>query len=226
MKNLKRNVALLLVAASILAPCALAQGGGGGGSGGLMNYLESLPITSLTLEEEEYVLFMREEEKLARDVYLTLNQIWGMPIFANIAASEQEHMDAVRFLIRRYDMVDPVADDEPVGEFQAEEFIHLYEMLVLLGSTSIEHALFVGNYIEDLDIVDLDHALDISMAPDARAVFQNLQKGSRNHLRNFFWNLHARGVSYYPYFLEFQVFSLIVKTPMEFGVLDPDGVRI
>ena len=42
---------------------------------------------------------MREEEKLARDVYLTLYDIWGTPAFNNIASSEQTHMDAVLMLI-------------------------------------------------------------------------------------------------------------------------------
>ncbi len=169
---------------------------------------------------------MREEEKLARDVYITLNQIWGIPIFANIVATEQQHMDAVRFLIWRYDLVDPVLDDEPIGEFQNEEFEFLYGMFVMLGATSREHALFVGSFIEDLDIVDLREALGESSAPDVKAVFHNLQKGSRNHLRGFFWNLQDRGVLYYPYFLDYPSFMEIVKTPWEFGVLDEEGNRL
>jgi hypothetical protein len=56
---------------------------------------EQTASTSLTPEEINNILFMREEEKLAKDVYLTLYEIWGLQIFQNIAESEQRHMDAV-----------------------------------------------------------------------------------------------------------------------------------
>ena len=57
----------------------------------------SRPLPSavqLTEAEENHILYMREEEKLARDVYLTLYELWGAEIFANISESEQQHMDA------------------------------------------------------------------------------------------------------------------------------------
>jgi hypothetical protein len=63
--------------------------------------------TSLTTEEKNDLLFMREEEKLARDVYLTLHDIWGTPVFANIATSEQQHMDAILKLLNTYKLPDP-----------------------------------------------------------------------------------------------------------------------
>ncbi|MDP2030099.1 MAG: DUF2202 domain-containing protein [Thiobacillus sp.] len=58
--------------------------------------IESLPGGKTDL------LFMREEEKLARDVYLTLYETWGLAVFSNIASSEQSHMDALLKLLRTY----------------------------------------------------------------------------------------------------------------------------
>ena len=55
---------------------------------------------SLSDEEVYWLMYMREEEKLARDVYATLYEKWGTRIFNNIRVSEQRHMDAVKALSR------------------------------------------------------------------------------------------------------------------------------
>ncbi len=62
----------------------------------------------LSQEEIDDLVYLREEEKLARDVYLHLYNTWGQWIFENIAASEQQHMDAVKTLLDRYGIHDPV----------------------------------------------------------------------------------------------------------------------
>jgi hypothetical protein len=56
---------------------------------------------ALTSAESSSILFMKQEEKLARDVYQVLHAKWGHVTFANIAVSEQRHMDAVDGLITR-----------------------------------------------------------------------------------------------------------------------------
>ena len=78
--------------------------------------------TQLTEAEIADVVFMREEEKLARDVYLTLAESWDCPIFTNIAAAEQRHMDAVGLLIVKHDLDDPIVDDTP-GVFATPEIL-------------------------------------------------------------------------------------------------------
>ena len=50
----------------------------------------------LTDQEKEDLLFIREDEKLARDIYNIMFAKWGTPIFDRIAISEQRHMDAVK----------------------------------------------------------------------------------------------------------------------------------
>jgi hypothetical protein len=93
--------------------------------------------------EELGLIKMREEEKLARDVYATLYDVWEMPIFSNISQSEQRHMNAVKVLIDKYDLVDPVTDST-VGVFTDPEFTWLYVLLVEQGSASLVDALIVG----------------------------------------------------------------------------------
>jgi len=146
----------------------------------------------LTEAEEQHILYMREEEKLARDVYLTLYELWGAEIFANISESEQRHMDAIKNLITRYGLVDPVVDGT-VGIFTNQDFEILYDELVADGSVSLEEALKVGVRIEELDIADLELALQEASMRTVKRIFQNLLNGSYNHLSAFQRNIEAGG---------------------------------
>jgi len=146
----------------------------------------------LTEAEEQHILYMREEEKLARDVYLTLYELWGAEIFANISESEQRHMDAIKSLITRYGLVDPVVDDT-LGTFTNPDFELLYDQFVIDGSKSLEQALSRGVYIEELDIADLELALQDTSMRAVQRVFQNLLNGSYNHLDAFQGSIEADG---------------------------------
>ena len=146
----------------------------------------------LTEAEEHHILYMREEEKLARDVYLTLYELWDAEIFANISESEQRHMDAIKRLITRYDLVDPVVNDG-IGEFANQDFADLYDELVATGKNSLEDALKVGVSIEELDIADLDLALQETSMRAVRRVFQNLLNGSYKHLDAFQRTIESGG---------------------------------
>ena len=145
--------------------------------------------------EAEGILYMREEEKLARDVYLALYEKWGIRTFANIARAEQKHMDAVGLLIEKQGLVDPAADTK-MGEFKNPDLASLYASLVQLGSKSPQDALTVGAIIEDLDISDLDAYLIRTEDPYARIVYTNLLKGSENHMRSFARQLSRYGIVY------------------------------
>ena len=143
-----------------------------------------LAAFELTEAEELNILHMREEEKLARDVYLVMYELWGAEIFANISESEQRHMDAVKNLITRYALTDPVSDDT-VGVFTNPGFKELYDTLIESGSASLEEALKVGVSIEELDIADLELALEEPTKRNIQRVFENLLEGSTNHLEAF-----------------------------------------
>jgi hypothetical protein len=139
---------------------------------------------TLTAEEKSDLVFMREEEKLARDVYLTLYGVWGTSVFANIATSEQQHMDAILALLNTYKLPDPTVG-KLVGEFVNEELQHLYDDLVNLGKKSALDALKVGGIIEETDIEDLVAAMDTSRIAKIDNTYNNLLNGSYNHLRAF-----------------------------------------
>lgn len=139
---------------------------------------------SLTTDEVDDLVFMREEEKLAHDVYATLYEKWGLPIFQNIADSEATHTAAVKVLLDRYGIADPAAG-KGVGEFTNPDLQKLYNQLVAQGSKSLADALKVGIAIEELDIRDLQTRLARTSSADIKLVYNNLLRGSENHLRAF-----------------------------------------
>lgn len=171
---MKTLITVLLVI-SLLGSSAFAGKGNVGGS--------TAPI--LTEIEVQNLTFLREEEKLARDVYLAMFDLYTAQIFANISVSEQRHMDAVKNLIDKYKLQDPVVDDT-AGVFTNPTLASLYESLIEKGSTSFIDALEVGVIIEEMDI----HDIEIEMLPfmtktDIKQVMTNLLAGSYNHLDAF-----------------------------------------
>jgi hypothetical protein len=152
----------------------------GGGESCLIN---ALPSEELSPDEIDALVWMREEEKLARDVYLALHALHGLPVFWRIASSEQRHMDSVGILLDKYGLDDPVLNDQ--GEFTNPDLGQLYLDLVAAGQASVEDALYVGATIEDLDIFDLKRMLELADNQDITIVFNNLLSGSMNHLKAF-----------------------------------------
>jgi len=142
--------------------------------------LDSIEPAPLSAAEEAGILFLREEEKLARDVYLALNDIWQYRVFENIARSEQQHMDSMLSLIDRYNLEDPALTP---GKFTDPELQALYDTLVEHGAESLEEALRVGALIEEVDIEDLVVDMAAADNEDIDAIYDSLLRASYNHLR-------------------------------------------
>jgi hypothetical protein len=183
----------------------------------LEEVLASSPSNELSQEEIDGLLFMREEEKLAHDVYLKLHEIWGLPIFENIAQSEQTHTEAVLAIIIRYGLDDPAANSD-IGEFNNTTLQNLYNQLVEQGSQSLVDALKVGGAIEEIDILDLEEHLAETSNQAIVSVYENLLKGSRNHLRAFVSTLENQTQEeYFPQHLSLDVFEEIIGSGIESG---------
>jgi len=138
----------------------------------------------LTTEEEAGLLQMREEEKLAHDIYYFMYGMYQKPIFSNIMASEQRHMDAVKGLLDRYLLPDP-ADGNGPGVFTDPDIQALYNDLFNRGSISLVEALKVGVDIENMDISDLETLISQTTKRDIIRVYENLLAGSESHLAAF-----------------------------------------
>ncbi len=227
--NRKLNIVLgviLFLAMSVQGALAFrGHGGFGAGSqagGGLATIVSQLPVEDLSQVETDAVLKMVEEEKLARDVYTYLYQVWNTSVFDRISNSEQRHMDAVTALLNKYNLANPV-EGLDYGQFATPEMQELYDTLIAKGQQSIEDALQVGATIEDLDIKDLEELMPQYDNQDVLTVFQNLTKGSRNHLRAFTGYLKAMGITYTAQYLSQDEIDEIISSPWERGAVDKDG---
>ena len=170
--------------------------------------LAGQPSGVLTSPEEEGLLFMAEEEKLAGDVYSSLNEIWSLRVFDNIGRAERTHQAAVETLLIRYSLAVPA---NPPGEFSNETLQSLYNDLVSRGGLSAEEALRVGASIEELDILDLEERIAQTDKEGIQLVYSNLKRGSENHLRAFVNNLERRGIEYRPEYLSLQEYDGIIS---------------
>ena len=206
---------LISLAAVLLASSPLQAGNYGNGPRQAAPGQPLAVYVAPTAEEAEDMLYMREEEKLARDVYLTMYEAWELVPFANVAASEQKHMDAMLKLLRKYRLPDPAAGNA-IGEFTDPDLQTLYDKLVDTGLKGPDDALLVGGLIEEVDMVDIQDAMDRATQADIDAVYANLMCGSRNHLRAFATAYEAlTGDAYKAQLLPQDAVDAILAAPIE-----------
>jgi len=164
---------------------------------------------ALSPREEEGVLFIWEEEKAARDLYMSLYRENKLSVFVDLARSEQSHMDQAKTLIDKYGLELPVEDD--AGVFSNGTLIELYDDLLAQGSQSEEDALKVAATFEEISIVDLEKELEVAKNEDVRVVFQGLLAGSRKHLRSYVRDLQEMDIAYTPQYMSQSEFDEVVK---------------
>jgi hypothetical protein len=140
-------------------------------------------VVPLTEPEIATLTWMREEEKLARDIYIELNLFWPAKIFTNIAASEQRHFDALGSKLALYGIADPALPG--IGSFSNLELQSLHDDLLAQGMVSYAASLAVGVVIEQGDIADLAAAIAGTNSLPLQTTYKHLLNGSENHLRSF-----------------------------------------
>jgi len=172
------------------------------------------PIGSLTAEEIAGLKFMREEEKLAQDVYVKLYELWGGSVFSLIAVSEATHTLAILALLDKYGIADP-AEGKAAGEFEDPALQALYNDLIAMGQVNEIEALKVGCLIEETDIHDINEKKAITNEIDILVVYDSLLCGSRNHLRSFNDTLLGKSVTYVPTVISQTEWDAIATAPME-----------
>lgn len=185
------------------------KGNGNGNSYGKSNEIEA--SVTVSQNEAQGLVYMIQEEKLARDVYTFLYDKWGTQTFKSISASEQNHMDAVEKLLIAYEIDNPI-DNLDIGVFENEELQDLYNNLIKIGSESEVEALKTGALIEEVDIVDLQKYISETNNEDIVRVYQNLIDGSENHLSAFVSQLSTFGIEYAPQYLPLDQYNAIVSS--------------
>lgn len=129
--------------------------------------------------------FMREEERMARDLYKALADLYdGAVPFSRITVSEDRHYDAVGVLLDRYDVTDPSAG-KAAGTYSDAAIQKLYNDWLAQGKKSLDAAYDVGVALETRDIADLKAAINDTTTTDVKQVYTNLLKASEQHLKAF-----------------------------------------
>ena len=200
MKDLNMKLGSLMLGLSVITTSLTA--------GQSTNSTSVSSTKSVDKVEEKDLLFMREEEKLARDVYIFAYSQWGNTVFDSISESEQEHTDKILALLVKYNLEDPALEAE--GEFNDEELQHLYNDLIGEVQNSEVSALYVGTAIEEIDIIDILDAIERTDNRDIKTVYGNLLDGSKSHLRAFVKVLETRGIVYEPRFIDEDFYNEII----------------
>jgi hypothetical protein len=175
------------------------------------NNLAYLPSQPLSIAEETSILLMRERQKLARDLNLKFFELWDFSVFSKFSNSEQTHMDAMLLLIEHYNLTDPVGANE-IGIFTNTSLQTLYNDLLPAGVTSKIEALKVAARIQEIEILELDNALETFVDnDDVEMVYTNLMEASENHLRALVKHLDYLGLNYVPQVLSPEAFAEIME---------------
>ena len=167
------------------------------------------PTYRPSVEELAGLAYMREEEKLAHDVYIFLFEMYDMRIFDNISIGEQRHMDILLDLLKKYDVPDPALKE--MGKFSNQTLQKLYDDLIALGSKSLTSALTVGATIEDVDIKDLNEYIANTKQEDIVNAYKLLNCGSGNHMRAFVRQLNNRDAKYVPQYITQEEFDGVIQ---------------
>jgi hypothetical protein len=186
---LKKSLVVSTVVIGLLSGVSYARGGHGHGHGHGQGYMgerdgSSFQLSELTDAQKSRLIFMVEEEKLARDVYSYLYGVWGNRVFDSITRSEQRHLNAINSLLQKYTLEIP-STLETKGKFENEELQELYDVLIQKGELSLKDALEVGIAVEEKDIADIKNILESGVPRDLERVYDRLLNGSYSHLNAF-----------------------------------------
>ena len=172
---------------------------------------DSTIISILDFNEQTHLEFMCQEEKLARDVYITLGTYYPESVvFGNIDNSEQRHMDSATDMLLKYGYPNPSTNDN-VGVFTSDDygwyFTEKYNELTTSGVNSELDAMYVGALIEELDMRDINYCPRVIVETDNGIndasecgkvytdkediirLYDNLLEGSENHLKSYVDNI-------------------------------------
>jgi hypothetical protein len=181
---------------------------------------DSLPYVfndSISLSDADLasLLKMKEEEKLARDVYAVFNTKWGKQPFKHISKAEDTHLKAVVSLLKLYNLPDTTIAE--AGKFIDPKVQTLYDEMIIKGDSSIKNALTISALIEEMDIADIKTISNSTSNNNLLIVLENLLSGSRNHLRAFDKQLNYLGIKYSPVYISIEEYNQIVTTDNERG---------
>ncbi len=167
------------------------------------------PYGKLNQTEQDSIIQMVHWEKLFESVQNQFYQQWQHEVFKNIPQNEAKHSKALGALLTKYKLTPVNTDNTSLTQLQ--------EDWITQGNTSLVAALTVGAIMEDKYLLELQNALSNKAVDnfDIQFVYQNLAKGSRNHLRTLVSVLKEQQVEYQAHYLTPANFQEIIHSPQE-----------
>lgn len=166
----------------------------------------------LSKKEQESLLFMLEEEKLAHDIYTQMYQKWNIKQFGNIKESEKIHIEKVQLLLDKNKVPYEIL---PLGKFKNQNLQNLYNNLITKGNLSEIEALKVGATVEEVDIFDLIRLKKETQNKQIIDTYNLLECGSRNHLRAFSRGLNMKNYNYEAQYISKEELNKIIDNSHE-----------
>lgn len=142
-----------------------------------MAALAAIPVGNPTAAEIAAIVNLWEDERFARDLYAHFAEIYRVPVFDNIARSEQTHLDQLQFLIDRYGLTVPNGVRPDLED--------LYRVAVGRGAVGVTEALMVAAELEAAGIMELELLSAQTDNEDVSYVVTQLLRGSQGHLLAF-----------------------------------------
>ena len=173
---------------------------------------------TLTPNEIQWLIYIREEEKMARDLYIGMYNSWGLSIFKSISEEEQEHINAMLELFKMYSIVDPLAGDVP-RNYTNQHIANLHTSLLTQGMQSNKDGLKACALQEEISMQDLDLAMKSTQQQAINKVYSELQRDSINHLRSFIHSLEIFGERYMAVKIPQQTVDAIILDKMDRGFM-------
>jgi hypothetical protein len=180
----------------------------------VINDVEKVSENNLSHQDVSWLIWMREEEKLSRDVYTNLWKKWETKIFLDVAAVEQIHMDSIKLILEKYWIDDPVKDDS-IWIFSSFAIKKLYDDFIFQWNKSLLDAFILAADAESLDILYISDLVKQTQNQDIISLYNTLIIWSRNHLRNYVKEIKDNGGSYKPKYLSQEVYDGIILSQDE-----------
>lgn len=163
------------------------QGRGAGAGEGGGEQMTDVPAGSLGTPSAQLATelnYLRQEEKLAHDLYVLADSLYGAQQFGNIAQAEVHHGQAINSLLAGYSMADPNAG-QAEGVFTDPQIQKTYNELAARIRQSQDEAAQVGILAEKTDIADLKKTIDSSPPAAVKSTLSHLVTASERHLQAF-----------------------------------------
>jgi len=171
------------------------------------------PSPNLDLKEIDFLLKMYEEEKLARDVYVSFYNKYNIEFFKNTSQAQQIQMNQIACLLKHYNLKYKATERE--GIFNDLNIQQHYFDFKEQGDISVSDAIKASATIEDLNLFDLGEYMSFTKNPAILAIFKHLSCGAKNHLRNFVNVLKVKNETYLPKHITEKEYKRIVKKKNE-----------